>query len=131
MNSYLVGSGHFTVGFSIGFLVMFFVNKKYHDSLNVQMYSSFIPFVVGIWAALPYLFIGKLAADSSTLDLAWLNIFIFFDLIHHNELVITIFGRLHLVVIICGTMYGYILLRYIRLVKYCQAYGWPTGDDNA
>jgi hypothetical protein len=117
--TYLVGSGHFAFGFSLGFLIMLATNKIYHKSINVQMYSPFLPFIIGIWAAIPYLFIYTRELDSF-----WINIFILYSFIHHNEMLITIFGRLYLVTLICGLMYIYMLIRYISLVKYCRRYGW-------
>ena len=124
--NYLEGSGHFAVGFCFGFLLMFFLVKKYHTYINVQMYTPFIPFIFGIWASLPYVFINELKEGQ-----IWLNIFLFFNFMHHNELIIKIFGRIILVALICGSLYLYILLHYINLVKYCRRYGWHKEDSNA
>ena len=123
MNNYLVGSGHFAVGFTLGFIIMLIVQQKDRTNLNVQLYFPLLPFALGIWASLPYLFLSDTNSNTT-----WFNIFILFDLIHHNEMVIRIFGRLNFIVVICGLMYTYILLRYIRLVKYCRRYGWSKGN---
>jgi len=117
--SYLAGSGHFAFGFSLGFFIMLAANIIYNKSINVQMYSPFLPFIIGMWAAIPYLF-----SYTRELDSFWTNIFIFYNFIHHNKLLITIFGKLYLVALICGLMYCYILVKYISLVKYCRRYGW-------
>ncbi len=122
MTNYLVGSGHFSVGFTIGFLIMLVVQYKNSTHLNTQLYFSFFPFILGIWSTLPYLFLSDTVSNPD-----WFNIFLFFNLIHHNELIITIFGKLNFVVIICGSIYVYILFRYIALVKYCRRYGWING----
>ena len=126
MKEYLVGSGHFAIGFCLGFIMMYGLNKKYKTFLKVQMYSSFIPFIVGVWAALPYLFV-----DEKLSKAAILNLFVFYDYLHQHTVAIALFGRLHLVVLICGSMYLYILLRSIRLVKYCRRYGWTEGNRHA
>jgi hypothetical protein len=123
---YLTGSGHFAIGFSLGFLLMIHLTKRYDQKINVQLYAPFIPFILGIFVSFPYLFLS-----SNNMDTAWLNIFIFFNFLHHNDIAIMIFGRLYLVTIICGSMYVYILLRYIALIKYCRRYKWNEGSNNA
>ncbi len=122
MVNFLVGSGHFSVGFIIGFLIMLVVLNKNSTHLNTQLYFPFFPFILGIWSSLPYLFLSD-----TTTNPGWFNIFLFFNLIHQNELIIKIFGKLNFVVIICGSIYTYILFHYIVLVKYCRRNGWING----
>lgn len=126
MDNYLTGSGHFAIGFCIGFIVMLILLRQYKESINIQIYSPFIPFLFGIYSSIPYLFITE-----SSSNIPWLNLFLFFHYLHHNPLVIKVFGQMYLVVVLCGAMYGYIILRYIRLVKYCRRYGWSYGVNNA
>jgi len=121
--TYLVGSGHFAFGFTIGFLLMLILNRHYSKNIQVQIYSPFLPFIIGIYAALPYLFINSIETGGDS----WNNIFVFYNVVHHHDLMIKIFGRLNLVAVICGSMYLYILFRYIALVKYCRRYGWKKG----
>lgn len=121
LKQYLLGSGHFAIGFCLGFIVMLFLNKYYHTKIKIQIYAPFIPFILGIWSALPYLFISNAEIPNS-----WLNIFTLYTYVHQNELFIRLFGKLHLIALICGSMYLYILLRYISLIKYCRRYGWQN-----
>jgi len=118
VNDYLTGAGHFGIGFTLGFLIMLLLYKVKKHNLKVQLYAAFIPFITGFIASLPYLFLD---AESSFL---WLNLFLFYDFLHFNEVAISLFGSLHLVTFICGLMYLYILMRYIALVKHCRRYGW-------
>ncbi len=126
MNNILVGSGHFAIGFVVGFIIMLLLQVKYSRNIYVQMYTPFIPFITGLWAAIPYLFISEYNGGEY-----WLNIFFLFNYFHYNELSIKVFGSLNFVAMICGSMYIYILLRYIALVKYCRRYGWYKSNQNA
>lgn len=121
MNDYLTGAGHFGIGFSLGFLIMILLYKVKKNNLAVQLYAAFIPFIIGFIASLPYLFLDVKSSEP------WLNFFLFYDFLHFNELAITFFGRLHLVTLLCGLMYLYILIRYIALVKHCRRFGWRKG----
>jgi len=123
---FLVGSGHFGIGFVLGYILMFMLLKTKSTHLKVQLFAPFIPFILGFWAAIPYLW-----TDSSIILSSWLHIFLLYPFFHHNELFILLFGKLNLVALICATLYGIIILRYIRLVKYCRAYGWPEGSADA
>lgn len=124
MEIYLKGSGHFAFAFFIGFLVMLAMQFSAKKSLKIQVYSPFIPFILGVWAALPYFVFGK------TFSAPWLNIFFFYDLIHFNEILAKVFGRTAVVALFCGGLYTYIVLKYISLVKHCRKYGW-RGASNA
>ncbi len=122
---YLKGSGHFAVGFAVGFIIMLIVQLKYKHSLNVQMYAPFLPFILGIWSMLPYFFLSPHYSAS------WLNIFVFYDLVHSNEYLAVLFGRIVYVAGFCGMLYSVIVIRYIRLVKHCRRYGWHNGAKHA
>jgi len=125
-SSILVGSGHFAIGFVLGFMIMFVLIKARSENIKIQLYSPFLPIIFGLWAALPYFWL-----DSAQQLSAWLNLFILYPVFHHNEMVVAIFGKLNLVALICGVLYSYIIIRYIRLVKYCRTYGWKEGVENA
>jgi hypothetical protein len=119
MEMMLKGSGHFAIGFTLGFFIVLVLLKIYKTNLTVQLYVPFLPFILGFWAVIPMVFFSDGLERS-----VWLNIFILFDFASDNSLFKLLFGRLHLVAISCGGMYGYLLLRYIALVKYCRRYGW-------
>jgi hypothetical protein len=126
MDNYLVGSGHFAIGFLIGFVIMLLLQVSYSRNIYVQMYTPFIPFLAGLWSSIPYFFISE-----HEISIPWLNVFFLFNYFHYNELVIKIFGRISTVALVCGSMYIYIILRYIALVKYSRRYGWKKGRNNA
>jgi hypothetical protein len=104
---------------------MVILMKIYKRRLNVQLYAPFLPFIIGLYSALPYFFLSEEKINT------WINLFLLYEIIHTNNVVITLFGRLSFVAIICGAMYLYILLRYIELVKHCRRYGWNGGYKNA
>jgi len=119
MQTYLGGSGHFAFGFLVGYALLLLLLKIRHDKLSTHLYGPFIPLFTGIWAVMPYGFY------QATEQLpAWLNIFFFYSNIHFNDYLIGFLGRAAYAVSICGSLFGLILLRYIRLYKYCKAYGW-------
>lgn len=123
--SYLVGSGHFAFGFILGYIWMLYLVQIKPDSLRTRLYSPYLPIVLGIWAALTYFFYQ----DATHLPY-WLNIFVIYPLIHHDELFIILLGRPNWVVLICGILYTSVLWRYIRLAKHVRKYGW-SGEKNA
>lgn len=124
MEIYLKGSGHFAFAFLVGFLVMLVMQFSAKKNLKVQIYSPFIPFILGVWASLPYFLFGK------AYTAPWLNVFFFYDLIHTNEILAKVFARTAFVALFCGTLYTYIIFKYIALVKHCRKYGWG-GKSNA
>ena len=123
---YLAGSGHFGFGFMLGFIVMLVLFKLKPTQLSIQLYAPFSPFALGTWATLPYIW----TTNDATLH-ERLNIFVLYPLIHQSEIAITVLGRPNWAALICATLYIFILLRYIRLVKYCKKYGWLEGSQNA
>lgn len=126
MEEFLVGSGHFGFGFILGFILWRVATPGYKKSLNFQLYFPFIPFITGIYAALPYLIVNH-SSDFSN----WWNIFLFYKIIHNNQSVINILGQIHWVALICGLLYAFILYHYIELVKFCRRYGWNKGISDA
>jgi len=121
---HITGAGHFCISFIIGFLLMMLLNKNFSASLKVQLYSSFLPFLVGLYGAAPYFFHN---GECNTNSLY--NVFIFYSLIHNNEFMVKIFSNLNATALICSVLYVLILLRYIRLVKYTSQYGWPSHNS--
>jgi hypothetical protein len=120
----LTGVGHFGFGYVLGYIMMHIVLKIYGNQINTQLYAPFLPILAGVWAALPYLW-------DSNQDIypLYLNIFLFYPLIHNNEWLAILFARPAFVAIVCGLLYGLIVLRYIRLVKYCRNYGWQENGE--
>ena len=122
---YLVGSGHFAFGFIIGFVMMLLGFRLKNNSLNAQLYLPFFPFILGILAALPYLVL-----ESETATPGWSNLFLGYAWLHTQEWAIKFLGRPNWVALICGSLYGLILLRYIWLAKKVRREGWPQLEDS-
>jgi len=120
---YLTGASHFGFGFIIGAVLMVCLLKFKRSSLSVQLYMPFLPFLLGSVAALPYAFLEQ----ASCVVPVFYNIFFFYSAIHCSQMVIIVLGGLHIVTILCGLIYCFILLRYIFLVKHIRRYGWNKG----
>jgi len=117
----LTGAGHFGFGFVVGSIVMLlliFLKKK---SLFVNLYAPFLPFLLGMLAAVPYMFLDPSLCQPASIY----NVFILYSLIHCSSLLDVFLGSLNLVAIVCGIIYCFIILRYILLVKHVRRYGWP------
>ncbi len=121
---YLVGAGHFGVGFVLGFVWMHQLFAKYRPNLNVQLYAPFLPMIVGIWAAIPYPFFMAQAELP-----IWLHLFVFFPFLHTDELFIILLGRPAFVALLCGALYITILYHYIKLAKSTRRYGWQADKE--
>ena len=119
MQNYLIGAGHFAIGFIAGYILMHYLFNQYPEKLRVQLYAPFIPMVMGIWAAIPYPF--YIGVEQLPI---WLHLFVFYPFFHHDELFIILLGRPAFVAVVCGVLYLFILLRYIRLAKHTRRYGW-------
>jgi hypothetical protein len=117
---FLTGAGHFGFGFIAGALLLLLLVVFKKKSLAVQMYAPFMPFLFGFVAVLPYTFFYQ-----KTCDLPFsANLFFFYSSVHCNAMVISLLNNLHLVAVICAVIYGFILMRYIALVKRVRRYGW-------
>jgi len=120
---YLTGASHFAFGFIFGSIVMVVFFKLKRSSLWVQLYMPFLPFLLGLIAAIPYIFLEP----ANCVVPAFYNVFFFYSALHCDYLADIVLGSLHLVTILCGLIYCFILLRYILLVKYIRRHGWNKG----
>ncbi len=123
MDGVLTGAGHFGFGFLCGSIVMAALQRLYSKKLFVQLYAPFIPFVLGLIAAAPYALLGDPAICNLPI---WSNIFLLYNSIHCHPFVVSVLGGLNKVAIICGSVYVYIVLRYISLVRHCRSHGWGS-----
>lgn len=126
LEHYLVGAGHFAVGFIIGYVWMRYLISRHAAKLNIQLYGPFLPMIVGIWAALPYPFFMAHAELPN-----WLHLFVFFPFFHTDELFIILLGRPAFVAVVCGLLYVTILYHYIGLAKHTRKYGWDEEASDA
>lgn len=122
MESFLTGAGHFGFGFLSGTVIFILLILSFPRKLGLQIYSPFIPFVLGFLAALPYAFWFKETCEFPF----YANVFYLYSWAHCNHFLITLSGNLHFVVLICACIYGFIILRYISLVRRVRRYGWVS-----
>ena len=120
MVNYLTGAGHFGVGFLVGTLMMLLVILFKKRWLFGQLYAPFLPFLLGGIAILPHFVYAKKMCDFPV----YVNVFLFYPSVHCNNSVASILNNLHVVAIVCGTIYCLIIWRYIGLVKRVRRHGW-------
>ncbi len=117
---YLTGAGHFGFGFLLGTAIFMLLIIVFRRNYFVQVYSPFLPFVLGLVAVLPYSFIYK---EQCELPMA-LNIFVLYSWAHCQSAIVSLLAHLHFVVLVCALIYGAIILRYIFLVRRVRRFGW-------
>lgn len=121
MDTFLTGAGHFGFGFIVGSLLFILLVMSLRKSFFIQVYTPFLPFLLGLMAIVPYSFLPQ---QTCSLPLV-ANAFLFYSWAHCHAGIIQLLGNLHLVVLVCGVIYCFIVLRYISLVKRVRRYGWP------
>jgi len=111
------GSTHFMLGFVLGYALfrLLLVVRPEHDKFAV--YAPFMPFIVGIWFAVPYVFelggMGELQQHIGLLT----NLFGAYGWLHHNSFVANHLTGLNKVAVVCGLIYVLIIFHYIGLIK--------------
>ncbi|PCH54276.1 MAG: hypothetical protein COC22_00540 [Flavobacteriaceae bacterium] len=111
------GSTHFMFGFVLGYALfrLLLVACPRHDKLAI--YAPFIPFIVGMWFAVPYVFeLGGMGGLQQYIGLLT-NLFGAYDWLHHNSFVANYLTGLNKVAVVCGLIYLLIVLHYIQLIK--------------
>lgn len=113
----LRGIGHFTFGFLIGTGVFFLMRRLIKQKQQQwALYGPFLPFALGIYAALPYLaystgIISPLAVNSPIT-----NIFLGYALL--NQIPgFQLLSNFELCTILLGISYGALCVHYIRFIK--------------
>lgn len=122
MSAYLTGAGHFGVGFLVGSLLFIILLIAMKRKLWVQLYAPFIPFSLGVLASIPYFLTYRLTCEQPV----WANLFLLYSFFHCHPLTVSVLSNLHVVVVICGLLYVFIIWHYIRLVKHVRRYGWGS-----
>jgi hypothetical protein len=117
---FLTGAGHFGFGFLVGTMIFVLLICAFKRNYFLQVYSPFLPFILGLIAILPYSLLYKEQCELPVL----LNVFVFYSWVHCHSLVVSFLAHLHLVVLICALIYGFIILRYIFLVRKVRRFGW-------
>ena len=113
----LKGSGHFAVGFLIGYLVFWIVLRIKPGNWNLKIWGPFLPHAFGTIAAFPYSLelIGYL---SFTEDSSWgWNLFLFYKVLHGHRFFIAIFNSFLISMATIAFIYLRLVLYYINLIK--------------
>lgn len=122
MERFLTGAGHFGFGFIVGTIILLLLVLLFRKSLFIQIYAPFLPFLLGVVAAFPYALFYQKTCDLPALA----NMFFFYSWAHCQSMIINVLGNLHFVVLICACIYGFIIMRYIRMVKRVRRSGWTV-----
>lgn len=120
--TYLTGAGHFGVGFLFGTMIALILMVLFRKRLSVQLYSPFIPFLLGVWAAIPYTLHYSKTCDFSVIY----YLFVFYPMVHCHSGIAAVLSNLYLVALICGFIYVFFLWRYIGLAKKVRRRGWSN-----
>jgi len=128
----MTGGGHFLFGFILGYLifqVMLYVRpKNYH----VAVYAPMVPFMLGGFFAIPYLFALMSGSELQDVIGVMVNIFGAYGLIQHSQYLSIFLGNVNLIALVYGVFFLMIVVHYIRLIKRLRAYQYYLlGEDNA
>jgi len=111
------GSTHFMIGFLLGYVLFLSLLFAYSGHHKIAIYAPLIPFFVGIWFAMPYVFeLGGMGELQNYIGQG-VNLFGAYGWLHHNSFVANHLAGLNKVAVVCGLIYMLIILHYIRLIK--------------
>ncbi len=111
----LKGSGHFSIGFMIGFLFFLIIHNIWKKK-NIAVWGPFIPFLFGIIASFPYLFV-LFGEENRHLSGQLSNLFLFYDFFHHNEFAILVMNKFAVSIFSIAILYCALIIYYIRAIK--------------
>lgn len=113
----LKGLGHFTLWFLIGYLVLLVASIGKPDKNRIHVWGTFLPFVLGTLAAIPYaLQMVGLISRETALQPVFLLLF-FYPNTEQSILLHSVLGNFHLNVILLGLAYVHLLSRYVNRIK--------------
>jgi len=105
------------VGFVSGYILFRLLLLIRPANHRVAVYTPLIPFAVGIFFSLPYLFeLGGMGELQNYIGPA-VNLFGAYGWLHHNDFAISYLTSLNLVAVVCGAVYLLIMRHYILLIK--------------
>ena len=111
------GSTHFMIGFVLGYALFWLLLLAGSGHDKTAVYAPLIPFVVGMWFAVPYVFeLGGMGELQNYIGEA-VNLFGAYGWLHHSTFVANYLTGLNKVAMVCGLIYVLIILHYIRLIK--------------
>jgi len=105
------------IGFVSGYLLLQALLLIRGDHFKLSVYAPLLPFAFGVWFGLPYLFELGGAGELESLIGPVVNVFGAYGWLHHQALVVAYLTGLNTVALICGFIYLFIILHYIRLIK--------------
>lgn len=110
------GTGLFTVGFLSGYLLLMMVTAL-SRSLWLRVYGPFLPFALGLWAAVPYLLQSLGLVSPLDAGQAVWNVFFFYPLLSAADTAAYWPIRVESQVALATAGYLHLLWRYVRLVQ--------------
>lgn len=112
----LKGIGHFSIGFMLGY-ALFLLLKGRKATLDVSLYGPFLPFLLGLLAAIPYLLQVSGVIDATTASSPVFNVFVLYGVLEQIELLGNVLGNFYVPLAINISLYLLILRHYIHLVR--------------
>lgn len=113
----LKGIGHFTLWFLIGYLVLLVASIGKSDKNRIHVWGSFLPFVLGTVATIPYALqlVGFISRETA-LQPVFLFL-LFYPITEQSSLAHSVLGNFYLNVVLLGLAYIHLLSRYINRIK--------------
>ena len=87
------------------------------DRFWIKLYGPFIPFALGIIAAIPYLLATLGVVSYDQIMGGFYNLFLFYGILNHIGPVVLTFSNFHFELFLDSIVYLLLVLHYIRLVK--------------
>ena len=113
----LKGIGHFSFWFVAGYFIFKTLFLFERDRFWSELYGPFIPFALGIIAAIPYLLATLGVVSFDQIMGGFYNLFLLYGVINQIGPVVLIFSNFHLSLVLDSIVYLLLVLHYIRLVK--------------
>lgn len=111
----LRGSGHFVIGYLLGFTVFVVLRHVGWKRQQVNLYGPFLPLVLGAWAAVPYAF-EMVGIDLSRFLGPLTHLFLFYPVLHENRILAAYLGNLNFSALLCGLLYIVLILHYWKML---------------
>lgn len=113
----LKGIGHFTLWFLIGYLVLLIASIGKPFKSRMHVWGPFLPFVLGTIAIIPYVLqlMGFISRETA-LQPVFLLMFLY-PMTEQSSLANSVFGNLHLNLVLLTLAYIHMLFRYINRIK--------------
>lgn len=113
----LKGSGHFAIGFIIGYFVFITIKRLFNKNWNIKIWGPLLPLILGGYASFPYfLEVNGESVGQKVID--WkMNVFLFYNFFHFNKYLIFIFNKFYISILGVSFFYCLLIIHYIKLIK--------------